>query len=387
MKKWFSHFDAKSLGLGLAIFSMFFGAGNIIFPLALGLHSGDKAPSAVLGLVVTAVIMPVAGVIAMLMYGGDYRQFFGRLGRIPGLILATATICLLGPFGGTPRCIALSFSTLKTVFTGLDLTLFCAAACCLLFIACVRRSRILDILGWGLTPVLLGLLLWVITLGFMTPSTASISPDAHLTVFLNGLSEGYNTMDLLAAFFFSSMVITLHRANAQQTDSTSQFRVVLHGSLIGSVLLACVYVGFSLLASLHGHGLSVHGTEELLAAISSKIAGPYAGAMVCVIVAVACFTTALALLTAFSDFIHKEILGQRGRYEWVLAAGVLMTFVVSTLEFRGIAAFLGPVLQVCYPGLIVLTMLNILHRWKGLQSVKTPVVATFAASTVLRMIS
>ena len=377
-------FDAKSFGLGLAIFSMFFGAGNIIFPLALGQYAGDKTLTAVFGLILTAVVMPVAGVVAMLLYDGDYRRFFGRLGKFPGLLLATAVISLLGPLGSTPRCIALSFTTLRTILPELDLVVFSAGACLLLFICTVRKRRILDILGWGLTPVLLALLLGIIVLGLMTPGTLPNVQESHGPLFLHGLSEGYNTMDLLAAFFFSSMVLGLLRSSSAEEPSLhqkrAQFGIALWASLLGAFLLAAIYVGFSVLAALHGHGLTIHGPEALLSAISHKIAGPYAGAMVCVTVALACLTTAIALLTAFTDFVHQELLEKRVRYEWVLVGAVLLTFVISTLEFRGIAAFLGPILQVCYPGLIVLTMLNILYRWRGVRFIKRPVFGTFAAS-------
>src|SRR5438128_476583 len=120
-----------ALSVGLAMFSMFFGAGNVIFPLAVGQYAGDKNLSAMLGLIITAAIMPIAGVIAMILYEGNYRQFFGRLGRIPGFIVALFIISLLGPLGSTPRCIALSYTTLKSSFLQMSPVLFSAIACTL----------------------------------------------------------------------------------------------------------------------------------------------------------------------------------------------------------------------------------------------------------------
>src|ERR1700729_2091169 len=107
---------SEALAIGLAMFSMFFGAGNIIYPLAVGQYAGDKNLFAMMGLILTAAVMPIAGVIAMILFDGDYRKFFGRLGRIPGFLLALTTISLLGPLGSSPRCIALAYTTLKNAF-------------------------------------------------------------------------------------------------------------------------------------------------------------------------------------------------------------------------------------------------------------------------------
>src|ERR1700727_336927 len=105
---------SEAISIGIAMFSMFFGAGNIIYPLAVGQYAGDKNLFAMLGLILTAAVMPIAGVIAMILFDGNYRQFFGRLGRIPGFLLALIIISLLGPLGSAPRCIALSYSTIKS---------------------------------------------------------------------------------------------------------------------------------------------------------------------------------------------------------------------------------------------------------------------------------
>src|SRR5262245_55918616 len=107
-------FNLESLSIGLAMFSMFFGAGNVIFPLAVGQFAGDKNLFATLGLILTAAVMPIAGVMGMILYDGNYRDFFGRLGKIPGFLLALIIITLLGPLGSTPRCIALSYTTFKS---------------------------------------------------------------------------------------------------------------------------------------------------------------------------------------------------------------------------------------------------------------------------------
>lgn len=146
---------SQGLAIGLAMFSMFFGAGNVIFPLAVGQYAGDKNLYAMSGLILTAAIMPIAGVVAMILYEGNYKQFFGRLGKVPGFLLALCIISLLGPLGSTPRCIALAYTTLKTAIPQLSSMLFSFISCCFIFLCSFKRKHILTLLGWVLTPLLL----------------------------------------------------------------------------------------------------------------------------------------------------------------------------------------------------------------------------------------
>ena len=199
---------AKAIPIGFAMFSMFFGAGNIVYPLAVGQYAGDKNLFAILGLILTASIMPVAGVVAMILFDGNYRAFFGRLGRM-GFVLALIMISLLGPLGSTPRCIALAHSTLKDSFLDIGSIGFSAASCVLIFLFTANKKRILALLGWILTPILLASLLIIIVIGLMTAPPAPSIQSTEMSMFIHGLNEGYNTMDLLAAFFFSSTIINI----------------------------------------------------------------------------------------------------------------------------------------------------------------------------------
>lgn len=377
-------FKSQSLAIGLALFSMFFGAGNVIFPLAVGQYAGDKNFYAMFGLILTAAIMPIVGVIAMILFDGNYRQFFGRLGKVPGFLLALIIITLLGPLGSTPRCIALSYTTLKSSFPELSSMLFSALACGIIFLFTVRKNHILTLLGWVLTPLLLGSLVTIILIGlFATPDIRNIS-QANDNLFLYGLKEGYNTMDLLAAFFFSSTILNILRPiKESQSDSTHYVNIALRASIVGAFLLTAIYVGFSYLAAFHGNQLMISAKDELLAAITMRIAGAQAGLLVCITIALACLTTAIALISAFADFIQTELFKGKISYEMTLLSTLLLTFFISTFEFTGISAFLGPILQICYPGLIVLTVLNIAYSLKDFKPVKLPVFFVFVLSAYL----
>lgn len=346
---------------GMAIFAMFFGAGNIIFPLALGQHALDKTPYALLGLILTAVIMPFTGLLAMFLYKGNTSLFFGRIGKIPGFILACMTIALLGPLGCAPRCIALAYSTVSMSIPGIPLTVFSAISCVLIFLCVFNRGNFLALLGYFLSPIKVFLLILIIIVGFYNiPEVPLLTSSMDETsLFFHGLKEGYNTMDLIGAFFFAPVIIASLASKDDPNANQGLSKFILKASCIGGALLAIVYVGFCYLAYIYAVDLQAIPSDRLLGAIAIKVLGPYGGLLVSLTVAVACFTTAIALIAAFATFIQKEVLKDKINYTPIVVGSLIVTFILTTFEFQGIAAFLGPVLEMCYPVLIFLTMYNL----------------------------
>lgn len=346
------------LTAGLAIFAMFFGAGNIIFPLALGTHALDQSPYALAGLLLTAVAMPFAGLFAMFRCGGETSLFFDRVGKIPGFCIALLTITLLGPFGAAPRCIALAYSTLSTSLPQVSLILFSALSCALIFCFAYRENQTFKLIGSVLSPFKVALLSWIIVKGLMdAPAVHSnVSDLPAASHFWHGLTEGYNTMDLLAAFFFAPIILTSLGKREKSQDFS---RFLLKASAIGASLLSVVYIGFCLLSYLFAPDLEGLPSDRLLGAIAIRVLGEHAGLIVSLTVTLACLTTAIALLAAFATFVHKEVVKERVTYLPILIGTLLATFATTTLEFQGIARLLHPVLQLCYPGLILLTLYNL----------------------------
>ncbi len=378
-------FKTETLATGLAMFSMFFGAGNVIFPLAVGQYAGDKSLIAMAGLIISAVMIPFAGMIATILFNGDYKKFFERLGPVPGFILALLIMTLLGPLGSTPRCIALSYATLKLSFPGLSPILFSLGSCLFILFFTYRKNRWMSLLGYVLTPMLLTALGIIIVKGLMSTPDIEEVPYSNMSIFLHGFREGYETMDLLAAFFFSSAILVGLKEEAKEDASGEKrdpIKQACYASIIGASLLAITYVGFSLVASFHSSYLGISEQEDLLGAITLKIIGPSAGLLVCITVVLACMTTAIALSSVFAEFLRSYVFGGKIRYETALVGSLIVTFFVSTYEFSGISSFLTPILQICYPGLIVLTFLNIAYCLKKVQVVKVPVFLTFAVATI-----
>ncbi len=358
-----THLSFKIIAIGLAMFSMFFGAGNIIFPLAIGHYSQDKTFFAIFGLLLTAVAIPFAGLMAMILFNGDQNRYFGILGKTPGFIIALFIITLLGPLGSTPRCIALAYSTIKMSFGHVSPIIFNGIACVIIYFFTYQKKRIMDWLGYFLTPFLVVSLAYIIIKGLLS-SDISVSETNQdpLTIFLHGLKEGYNTMDLLAAFFFSSIILSSLRDTIVKYPQENLIKIALKSCLIGALLLALTYIGFSYIASYHSKNLSINSTDQLLGAITMKIMGPSAGIWICLTIALACLTTAIALSNVFAEFISIQLFQNKITYRTALIGTLLTTFIVANLEFEGISAFLGPILEICYPFLIVLTAYNIIKE-------------------------
>lgn len=356
-----SKFNYQTIAIGLAMFSMFFGAGNIIFPLAIGHYAQDKTLFAIIGLLITAVAIPFTGLIAIVLFDGSYKKFFSSLGKIPGFLMALCIITLLGPLGSTPRCIALAYSTFKMAAVDISPFLFNAIACGIIFIFAYQKKRIMDWLGYFLTPLLLVSLAYIIFKGLLTGDSMQGSEKDSFAIFLHGLKEGYNTMDLLAAFFFSSMIVASLKETLKKDQSSSLLGAAIQATLIGASLLALTYVGFSYVASYHSQELDIQGIDQLLGAITLKVMGPMAGIWVCMAIALTCLTTAIALSNVFAEYVRKELFMEKISYPVALSGTLILTFIVANLEFTGISAFLGPILEVCYPILIALTLYNLVQ--------------------------
>ncbi|MCK4934492.1 MAG: branched-chain amino acid transport system II carrier protein [Simkaniaceae bacterium] len=368
----------QSLATGMAMFSMFFGAGNITFPLIIGQVVHGNLIFALLGLILTAVFIPFAGLMAITLFEGDYTSFFSRIGKIPGYAIILILLALIGPFGGIPRCITLTFSTLSVYFSSLELFSFSLLSCVLVFLCCWKKNRILDLIGYVLTPFLLLFLLIIIVKGiFFAPEKALVVATTS-NKFLYGLKEGYNTMDLLASFFFSSLIYQKLKSQIKDTSQAKAIvRPIFKACIIGASLLSSVYIGFSYVAANYSAALEGVPTGKLLGTLGHLVLGPQAGIVVSMSIALTCLTTIIALTVICSEFLQKQIFREKVRYEVCLGLILIASLCFSSLEFSGIVTLLSPVLQVIYPALLGLSLFNILHKLFNFKLVKTPVYAIF----------
>jgi len=361
---------------GFAMFSMFFGAGNVVFPLVVGTMAGDEVWMAIAGLLITAVGLPFLGLLAMVLYEGDYHAFFARIGKVPGYLIAFFLLILLGPIGAVPRCIVLSYNTLKMYDPTLSIVFFSFIACLFIYVAAAKKSRMIDMLGMVLSPILIVSLAAIIIKGLLVHPQGLVLGCGSLVMLTSGLVEGYNTMDLLAAFFFSGVIISNLRHMGGGASGKVLARYALQASVIGMTLLGLVYAGFALIASFYSSTLGPLPAEVLLGTIAHTVLGQAGGVFVSLVVVLACLTTALALSAVFADFLHTHAFFKVGSYRSSLLLTLVITFIFANLKFAEIVSMLSPILVILYPVLVVLTIINILHKTHGVSMIKMPVLVT-----------
>lgn len=371
--------------IGMAMFSMFFGSGNIVFPVLIGQYAGDMSLFAIVGLLITAVFVPFCGLLALSLYDGDYLKFFSRLGVIPGWIVVVMIMALIGPFAVIPRCIVISYGAVDSMIPGLDLVNFSGISVVLVFLCTINRSKILDILGLFLTPVLLLALITIIIKGLFFPGgTPPASGLSATQTFIHGLIEGYNTMDLFAAFMFSSVVLSgIKKMRPNIANEPKELlSVYLKASFVGMGLLAAIYCGMCYVAAIHGSNLKLSSPDKALGELVLQILGPYAGIIVCIAVSLACLTTAISLTLVFSEFMTKHVAKDRISYRWMLVATLIISFVISTLKFEGIQEIVSPILKLSLPALMAFTLLNLVNKFYGFKPVKSLVALTLIVTYV-----
>lgn len=367
---------SKYATFGMALFAMFFGSGNIMFPIMVGVTTGSKFVAAYIGLLLTAVCIPLFGLISLSLYDGNLRKFFSRLGTVPCWCLVSMIFLLAGPIGVMPRCILISYASLERVFVSLDLVWFSLLSVGVIYLFCLRMSRVLEIIGSVLTPALLIVLALMVMFGFWGERPLEpVEPGMLLTqAFSFGFVQGYNTMDLFGAFVFADIAMSGAKRFFPQVaeDQKTLVKVYLKASLIGLGLLAVVYLGVGGVGAAHSRALAELRLDQLLSLTALHTMGRYGEVVVSILVGLACLTTVISLTVSFTEFFCKEVLGDLKKYHLVLVVALITTFAACQLDFGAIQSFLSQVLELLMPALIVLTLCNFMHAIYGFKSIRLP---------------
>ncbi len=376
--------QSQTVVIGLAIFSMLFGAGNLIFPIKVGLMAGKNLVPATLGFLITSILLPFIGLITIILFDGDYGRYFNRLGKVPGQLLILACMIVIGPIIGIPRIVILSYTLLHPFIPAVGLLTFSIFFLLIAFLGTVRENKILDLLGYIISPLLLGSLIVILAKGLLMPGQIADVAVTPLSDFVKNLKFGFSTLDLLGTIFFGSIVLTIMKQNvkhASRRELTSFAITGLKGGLLGSVLLGFVYIGLSLLGFLHGYGLQSINEGELFRQVTLRIMGNGGSFIVATAVLMACFSTAIALLAVVAEYVQVDVL--RGKIGYVPA--VLLVMLTSLLPCnlgleKIIAVTVGPIASIIYPVIIVATFCNLGYKLIGFRPIKIPVFVTFFLS-------
>lgn len=373
----------KVLTTGLAMFAMLFGAGNVVFPLILGRDSGHQLFFGLLGFCITAVLVPLLGLFAIMLNHGDYKCLLAPLGKIPAFLIIASCMILLGPLALTPRCVTISYAAIKSYLPGVPVWAFSGSCALLIFICTVKNSFIIDLLGKFLGPLKITLLLSIIAKGIFAPAHMMPVALTKMEGFRLGLFSGYGTCDLIAITFLSSLILSRLRQGLQpeqQHDARAIIRLGLQASFVGGLLLSLVYAGFCVASGLHGAQLASVDRADIFSSLTILILGEAGGCLANVTVAIACLTTAIALTAMFAMYLHKDLSAGRLSYFFSLIITTVITAGIASLGFSGIMKFVSPIIEVLYPILIVYILSNLLWKWWKLKTHR-PVSLTITPET------
>ncbi len=347
---------------GLAMFAMFFGSGNLVFPLRLGVESGTQYLTSSIGFIITGVAMPFLGLFSVMLYKGDRKKYFGLIGKWEPFVLTLLLLLLMGPFGVAPRCIIVAFGGIKALYPDLSLLWFSLFFSSVILVIIWEQNNIVPIIGKLLGPIKISTIFIIIIAGLIfAPELGNQS--AQTTPFLDGIFEGYQTMDLPAAFFFSVTIVQyLNRAVHNKDDVLG---ISIASGFVGAGLIAGIYMCFTILGAHYSEKLSGMPPEQYLATIAQLSLGKNAALIFALTMFLACLTTAATLCRLFAEFLSHDI--SRDGISWKSASLITVgvTFLLSLTGFATIATILGTMLTYVYPALVVLAISSLLSKYTG----------------------
>lgn len=352
-----------SVIVGFALFAMFFGAGNLIFPPTLGQLSGALWPWGFIGFLITDAVLSCLGVYAVNAAGGPHHAFERALGKMGGTVLGAAAILCLCVLFAMPRTAATTFELSISPYLGEGseayLAPFSIAFFIVVYLLACRKSRVVDIIGKFFTPTLVIGIVILIAAGIIHP-IGPIEAPLTSTVFQEGVRSGYQTMDVLGAAAFS--IIILESGIVSERPEGRERLTLLARASIGAVaMLALVYGGLTYLGATStslGTDLSQAG---LLVAIVETLLGDAGTVLLSAIVLLACVTTAVALVSSAANFFSTLFKG-KASYNVLLLVDCVIGVLICDLGLDAIIKIADPVLGVIYPPFITAVVLLLFHK-------------------------
>lgn len=364
---------------GFALFSMFFGAGNLILPPFLGFQAGEAWLLVTVGFVITAVIIPILGIVAHAKLQGTMYDFGKKVSPIFSIIYCFTVygICLLLP---GPRTASVTHEMAIAPFFNSSSLLTSTIYFILVFIFVMNRSKMLDLLGKYLTPIIIVILMAIIGIA-MFSSTGSIQPNLFKTPLVDGVLEGYQTFDAIAAMVVGAvLIISINLKNS--SPAAEKKRLILKSGLLAGLGLFIIYTGLILIGSLHNSEFPNNVSRSaLLLGLGNKTLGTAGASLLSILIALACFTTAVGIVTGTADYLKGLFNNSKTVYTITAIIGSLMGIVMGQFDVKYIIDVAIPALMFIYPITIILILLNVIpEKWAPTLVFRGVVITTFIFS-------
>ncbi len=357
----------KIVSVSLMLFAMFFGAGNMIFPPMVGYLGGENFVQGIIGFMVTDAGLSILGIAAIVFAGTHLNDLGGLIGPKFSIFLGLTIYMLIGPLFALPRTGTVSYEIAAIPFLGEHAGVISSVIFTLIFFALtyflsLNPSKVVDIVGKVLTPVLLLSIAIIFVLSLVKPlGTIDVAEGDYATMpFFKGIVEGYLALDGMAALAFAIVVITaIKDMGVTSPGGIVKYTVfcgIFAGIALGVVYLALGFVG----AQVSGETGFTNG-GAILASIVNRQMGFFGNGVLGVAVVLACLTTAIGLSTSFSGYVHE--LKPSWSYKSILTVVVLFSFAVSNIGLSQMITITLPALVMIYPPIVTLVLLSFAKKF------------------------
>lgn len=348
--------------VGFALFAMFFGAGNLIFPPILGFMSGNQWLITFAAFSLTGICLPIAGIFAMGKSGGDIQHFAGKVHPLFADVFGTVIMLGIGPLLALPRTAATTYEIgVRPFSTSFSPVVSSTIFFTVVLLFSIKPSKVIDTVGKYLTPLLVVVLAAIVIRAAITPLGKLECPEPE-NFFLKGFVEGYQTMDALAAMLFATIIINAIKERGY-SDKKSLLRVTLFSGFIAAIGLVFVYGGLlhagATVSNLFPKSIS---RTELLITLCARLWGSTGQIILSLSIVFACITTAIGLTATAGQFFQKLFHG-RVSYEAVVVVVSVFSCWLSNYGVENIIRYSVPLLEALYPVCILLTIMNLLDDY------------------------
>lgn len=353
---------------GFMLFSLFFGAGNLIFPPLLGLESGSSFGSAIAGFLITGVLLPFMAIMAVALSDNGLVSMGNRVHYVFGMAFAIIIYLSIGAFYGIPRASSVAYELgFKQVFHvdgGFALAAFSLVFFGITYLISLNPKKIVDRIGQYLTPLLLLVLAVLVIRAFFTFDNVS-SPAAGKyasSPLVTGILEGYFTMDAVAALAFGIVVVNALKDKGA-TSKSELVKGTFGAALIAGLGLVVVYFSLGWIGRVIPNENGFENGAEILTFAASLLFGGGGAFLFGIIVILACLTTCVGLINACSRFFNE--IYPKISYRSYVAVFVIVGLLVSNLGLNLILQLAIPLLVFIYPIAIVLIILSLFEHIAG----------------------
>ncbi|MFO3717519.1 branched-chain amino acid transport system II carrier protein [Anaerococcus sp. ENR1011] len=345
--------------IGFALFSLFFGAGNLIFPPFLGRTYESNWLISSIGFILTGVGLASVAVYSMAKKDGDIKEFIKIGGeRLGNLVLLIISV-VIGPLGAIPRTGATSGEVMIASGINISYNLFIILFFGLTLIFILTDNKIIDVIGKYLTPLLLIVLFFMIISGIINPiGSPKPSSITKSHTFTKSVIEGYNTMDALASIVFAPIIIKSLIEKGYENELKKKTVQVI---LVAATGLVLVYLSLTYLGATSSTPYpDINSRVELLIVLARSILGSFGKYILAAIIVLACFTTSIGLISSISDMFTK-MCNDKISYNTTAIIVVIISIILSMVGVDGIINFTLPLLTFVYPLVLIMIVFNLLN--------------------------